>query len=135
MISTLSLIHIYIRDVSFDIIHAHSPFGAGREAARLARKLDVPLVATFHSKFYDDFKEATGSDRMARLGVKYVIRFFHSADYVWSVNAATAQTLRDYGYQGEITVVPNGTDVGVPAGPHDGVRQPSSCAGLPMTIK
>lgn len=127
----------YIRDVSFDIIHAHSPFGAGREAARLARKLDVPLVATFHSKFYDDFKEATGSDRMARLGVKYVIRFFHSADYVWSVNAATAQTLRDYGYQGEITVVPNGTDVGVPADTKERrarVRQELKLGELPVFL-
>lgn len=42
--------------VPFDIVHAHSPFSAGREALRVARKRGVPIVATFHSKYYDDVR-------------------------------------------------------------------------------
>lgn len=46
-----------IRMVELDIVHAHSPFHAGSEALRLAAVRKLPLVATFHSKYYDDFPE------------------------------------------------------------------------------
>ena len=45
-----------IRMIPLDIVHAHSPFMAGSEALRLARKRDIPMVGTFHSKYKDDFK-------------------------------------------------------------------------------
>ena len=45
--------------LDFDIVHAHSPFASGREALRLAKERDIPQVATFHSKFYDDFLKIT----------------------------------------------------------------------------
>ncbi len=98
------------KDLPFDIVHAHSPFLAGREARRLARRLGVPLVATFHSKYYDDFYKATGSRVLARLGLVYVLRFYRSCDEVWAVNQRTAQVLRDYGYRGHIVAMPNGTN-------------------------
>jgi 1,2-diacylglycerol 3-alpha-glucosyltransferase len=47
------------------LVHAHSPFGAGHEALRLSRKLKIPLVATFHSKFYDDILQVTKSRMIA----------------------------------------------------------------------
>ena len=48
-----------IRMIELDVIHAHSPFTAGSEALRLAAVRKLPLVATFHSKYYDDFLKAT----------------------------------------------------------------------------
>ncbi len=36
-----------------DVIHAQSPFVSGRLAARLARRLGVPLVFTHHTRFAD----------------------------------------------------------------------------------
>ena len=104
-----------IKDVHFDILHAHSPFGAGLEALRLAKLLNIPLIATFHSKFYDDFKEATKSDALAKTGVKYVISFFNKADYVWTVNHSTAETLKEYGYTGNVRIMPNGVDAILPS--------------------
>ena len=38
------------RTVPFDVVHAHTPFLAGRAARRIARRRGIPLVATFHSK-------------------------------------------------------------------------------------
>ena len=35
------------------LVHAHSPFTAGWDALRFAKRRDIPIVATFHSKFYD----------------------------------------------------------------------------------
>ena len=43
----------------FDLVHTHSPFSSGSEALRIGRRQRIPVVATFHSKFYDDFYEYT----------------------------------------------------------------------------
>lgn len=99
-----------ILDIPFDIIHAHSPFSSGKLALNIARKRGVPIVATFHSKFYDDFKEVVKLDSVAKFGVKLVINFFNSVDYVWTVNDSSVLTLREYGFKGKIRVVNNGTD-------------------------
>lgn len=108
-----SLSHTYARTAhheAFDIVHAHTPFLAGRAARRLARRRNIPLVATFHSKYYDDFYRATHSRRLSQLGVKIVVSFYNSCDEVWAVNNKTADVLRSYGFQNEIIIMPNGTD-------------------------
>ena len=46
----------------FDLVHAHAPFLAGRAARSVARKKGIPLVATFHSKYYDDVYKGTIGD-------------------------------------------------------------------------
>ncbi|NLB38618.1 MAG: glycosyltransferase family 4 protein, partial [Clostridiales bacterium] len=58
--------------IPLDIAHAHSPFGAGREALRIAKERGIPLVATFHSKYYDDFLKVLHSESMAKLVVANV---------------------------------------------------------------
>lgn len=102
-------------DIPFDIAHAHCPFSAGQIAFDLARKKGIPLVATFHSKFYDDFKAALKLETPAQIGLRRVMNFFRAADSVWTVNKATAQTLIEYGYKGPIEVVYNGTDFTPPS--------------------
>ena len=97
-----------IRMVSLDIVHAHSPFTAGSEALRLASVRKLPLVATFHSKYYDDFLKATKSESMARMLTKFVVNFYNRCDEVWAVGRNTADVLHSYGYQGEVQVMPNG---------------------------
>jgi len=97
-----------IRMTELDIIHAHSPFTAGSEALRLASVRKLPLVATFHSKYYDDFLKATRSESIAKMGVKLVVSFYNRCDEVWAVGKNTADVLREYGYEGEIQVMPNG---------------------------
>lgn len=92
------------------LIHAHSPFAAGRAGLRLARLRKIPFVATFHSKYYDDILQVTGSELLAKSGLVSIVNFFKRADFVWAVNHATAGTLREYGYNGEIDVMPNGSD-------------------------
>jgi len=97
-----------IRMIELDLIHAHSPFTAGSEALRLAAVRKLPLVGTFHSKYYDDFLKATRSESIAKMGVKLVVSFYNRCDEVWAVGKNTADVLRDYGYEGEIQVMPNG---------------------------
>ena len=88
-----------------DIYHAHSPFMMGHYARRISKKLGIPMVATFHSKYYDDFMTVTGSKIISEQLVEYIVRFYNSADAVWTVSRGTAETLRSYGYKGGITVM------------------------------
>ena len=110
-----------VNGMQFDVVHAHSPFGAGHAARRVARRQGIPLVATFHSKYYDDFLAKTHSEALARLATRYVVSFYNTCDEVWAVNDATAEVLRSYGYGGRMRVMPNGTDPWVPAGTADEV--------------
>ena len=97
-----------MRMIELDLVHAHSPFTAGSEAIRLAAVRKQPLVASFHSKYYDDFLKATKSESIARMGIKLVVSFYNRCDEVWAVGRNTADVLREYGYEGDIQVMPNG---------------------------
>lgn len=113
-----------LKRTRFDLVHAHCPFSSGRIALKMARDRGIPVVATFHSKFYDDFKEALKSEAVSRLLLKNVIGFFERVDVVWTVNHSTAQTLREYGFQGNVEVVENGTDFfGAEEGGLDWIRE------------
>lgn len=95
--------------IELDIVHSHSPFAAGREALRLARQRCIPLVTTFHSKYYDDFLKVTHSETIAKAIVANIVSFYDKCDEVWALSQTSAQVLREYGYTGEIQVMPNGT--------------------------
>ena len=103
-----------ISNVKLDIVHMHSPFITGREAYRISRDQDIPLVGTFHSKYYDDFYQITKSHTLSKIGNRYVIDSLEKCDQVWAVSNSTAEVLRGYGYKGTIEVVENGTDRKVP---------------------
>ena len=102
-----------------NIFHAHSPFNSGMYANILARAADIPLVATFHSKYWDDAYQYTHSTVAADLMAKWVVNFYNSCDAVWACSEGTAETLRGYGYQGEITVMTNGTSFKAPDHPEE----------------
>jgi glycosyltransferase involved in cell wall biosynthesis len=97
--------------IEADIVHVHSPFVAGRAALAYVKKHRVPMVGTFHSKYYDDFLQITGVELLAEVGTKYVVDFYNRCDEVWAVSSSSADTLRSYGYQGDVRVMTNGTDV------------------------
>ena len=97
--------------IEADIAHVHSPFVAGQTGLLYAQKHNVPLVGTFHSKYYDDFLQLTGIELLAEVGVKVVVDFYEKCSEVWAVSESSANTLRSYGYHGDIRIMPNGTDI------------------------
>ena len=73
-----------LRKKQFDVFHVHSPFLVGRFAVRLGHLMDVPVIATFHSKYYDDALNITHSRFLARLMANYTVSFYSKADVVWA---------------------------------------------------
>ena len=95
----------------FKIVHAHSPFTAGLAAVKVAKKLNIPMVATFHSKYRDDFSQTIPSKALVEQIIKRIVSFYERADEVWVPLASVKDVIKDYGFKGNVEVVPNGSDL------------------------
>lgn len=101
-----------IRQIPFDLLHIHSPFLSARVALEIQKENPwIPIIVTFHSKYYDDAMKITHSRAISGGVVNLVLNVYQKCDAVWAVNRETAEVLRAYGYQGEIDIAPNGTDI------------------------
>lgn len=100
--------------MDFELVHAHCPFTSGNLAYAAAQKQHIPMVATFHSKYRQDFEHNVKSKLIVDQMVRHIIRFFEKADEVWIPQAAVEPTLREYGYKGHVEVVENGNDFYTP---------------------
>ena len=101
----------FLKEEKFDIIHVHSPFGMGKYAIKMGKKLGIPVVATMHTKYYDDILRIVKLKSIAKITLHSLMKVYKKADSVWTVSKGAAQTLKEYGYNGEVTVVPNGTEL------------------------
>ena len=98
------------KEMNFDIVHAHCPFKTGTLASRISKSQQIPLVATFHSKYRQDFEHNVPCKPIVDWMVKRIINFYEQADEVWIPLPAVEETLREYGYKGHVEVVENGND-------------------------
>lgn len=103
------------RQMPFELVHAHCPFTTGDLAYAAAQRQGIPMVATFHSKYRQDFEHNVKSKAVVDWMVRHIVRFFEKADEVWIPLPAVEETLREYGYKGHVEVVENGNDFYTPA--------------------
>ena len=99
-----------LKNLPLSLVHAHSPFSAGHLAQKVAQSKGIPLVATFHSKYRDDFERLIPNKALVDYLIHNIVKFFDSADEVWIPQKAVEPTLREYGYKGHVEVVDNGID-------------------------
>lgn len=100
----------YFKENTPDVIHVHSPFALGSLAVKIGRKFNIPVVASFHSKYYDDTINITHSKLIADIVTDKVVDFYSKVDKVWACSQSTAETLRSYGFSGDIDVMENGVE-------------------------
>lgn len=99
-----------ISRIKFKIVHAHCPFTSGLAAMRIARLQKIPLVATFHSKYRDDFARILPEPAVKAM-LKLVVGFYERADMVWVPQESVVDVIREYGYKGKVEVMDNGSDL------------------------
>ena len=102
------------KQMNFELVHAHCPFTTGRLARQITKQQQIPLVATFHSKYRQDFEHNVQCKPIVDWMVRHIIRFYEQADEVWIPQAAVEPTLREYGFKGHVEVVENGNDFYTP---------------------
>lgn len=102
------------RKMDFELVHAHCPFTTGNLAYSAAQRQGIPMVATFHSKYRQDFEHNVKCKRVVDWMVRHIICFYEKADEVWIPLPAVEETLREYGYKGHVEAVENGNDFYTP---------------------
>ena len=102
--------HAKIAKNRFRIIHAHTPFSAGNAALHVAHQQGIPLVATFHSKYRDDFEKVLPRP-VVNMMIRSIIRFFEQADMVWVPQESVIDVIREYGFKGHVEAMDNGSDL------------------------
>jgi len=94
-----------------DVLHTMHPFVTGLTALRWSRALDVPLVFTAHTQYHEYVHYARAPRRLGRaLVARHVRAFAHAADLVLAPGTAMTDTLRHYGFRGDVSVLPNPID-------------------------
>lgn len=99
-----------IAKLRFKIVHAHCPFSSGLAAQRIAKLQGIPCVATFHSKYRDDFARVLPEPVVDGI-IKFIIDFYEKADLVWVPQESVIDVIREYGYKGHVEVMDNGSDL------------------------
>ena len=99
-----------ISKIRFKIVHAHCPFASGMAAQRIAKLQGRPCVATFHSKYRDDFARVLPAPIVDGI-IKYIIEFYENSDLVWVPQESVIDVIREYGYKGPVEVMDNGSDL------------------------
>jgi 1,2-diacylglycerol 3-alpha-glucosyltransferase len=106
-----------IAEMKLDIIHGHTEFGIGLFARIVARRLDLPLVSTYHTT-YEDYTHYINPlhiktvEKFARISVSKLSRLYGSScQAMIAPSEKTKEMLLGYGINREIYVVPTGLNL------------------------
>ena len=99
-----------LEQARFDVLHSHCPITSTILARSVRRRLDVPLVLTYHTKFDIDIANAIRIKKLQEGAAAILVENISACDEVWTVSNGAGENLRKLGYQGEYTVMPNGVD-------------------------
>ena len=101
-----------VKKLDLDLIHVHSPFLLGRLGASYARKLDIPLVFTYHTLYEQYVHYLPFAGTLAKDITQHISRSFSNrCDLVIVPTAAIETYLRKIGVTAPIKAVPTGIKV------------------------
>ena len=95
-----------------DIIHSHHPFLMGDAAMRTARKRDIPIVFTHHTR-YEQYTHYTPVDSpaMRRFAVEIATHYANLCDHVVAPSQSIQQLITGRGVKTPVDVIPTGVDL------------------------
>lgn len=121
-----------IESLNLDIIHVHTEFGVGLFAKSVAKKLNIPIVATYHT-FYEDYTHYVNpyntktGEKITRKAIISLSKYW--CDSVEGIIAPTEKTkkrLEEYGVKTHISIVPTGLDLSLFSSDHSVAERPFS---------
>ena len=95
----------------FDIVHIHSPFTMGLIGLKVAKHLNVPCIATVHTRFDFEVQRIVKSKRLTNQIMKKIIKVFNKCDMCIHVNDTMIEEYKNLGYTKDYAVIYNGTDL------------------------
>ena len=94
----------------FDIIHCQTEFTIGRLGRRVAKKLNVPMIHTYHTMYEDycHFVSKIFEKPLSMISKFYSKRFANSADVVIFPTIKVKNVFDGYGYKRQSHIIPTG---------------------------
>ncbi len=108
---------------NFDIIHIHSPFSMGKLGLRIAKKLNIPAIATMHTRFDFEFRKYLKSDHLSKLLIHEIIKVYNKCNACIAINNAMVKVFEDFGYKGKPIIEYNGTELKLIDNPEEKVKK------------
>lgn len=108
-----SSIDKYIHDQKLDILHVHHPFFIGKLALHAKKRLGIPLVFTYHTRYGDyaaSYLPRISAGFFRRLVTATNVRFMNSCDAVTVANATLKEELIRSGVRTPVFIVPPGVN-------------------------
>jgi 1,2-diacylglycerol 3-alpha-glucosyltransferase len=103
--------------LKLDVIHTHHPILLGQTAARKAAELDLPLVFTFHTQYWEythyiPFPQEIVQDFLKNAVHRWLMEFMQKCQHIIIPSESMRGILvRDYGLHERYSVIPTGTDL------------------------
>lgn len=96
-----------MKKLQLDIIHVHSPFTLGRVGLHYARKFDLPLLFTYHTR-YDQYVHYVpmAKDLIKDVTIKYSRYFCNECDHIIAPSHEIESIIRSFLVTTPISVVP-----------------------------
>ncbi len=94
-----------------DIVHIHSPFAVGMSGVLYAKIHKLPVVATLHSQYKQDFEKSLKFKPAMNVAMDTIMRVFNACDECWAVNGGIKELyVHEYGLTAPCKVQLNATD-------------------------
>jgi len=102
-------LNFIVQKLKLDIIHAHSPFIMGRLGLHFARKYNIPLLLTYHSR-YDQYVHYVplAQDLAREVTIKFSSSFCNHCDHIIVPSPDIKEIIADFEVRRPISVVPTG---------------------------
>ncbi len=103
--------------LKLDVIHTHHPILLGQTAARKAAELDLPLVFTFHTQYWEythyvPFPQEAIQEFLKNAVDRWLKDFMQKCQHIILPSESMKEILvRKYGLEDRYTVIPTGTDL------------------------
>lgn len=107
----------YIVSMDLDVIHVHTEFGIGKYARRVAEKLGIPVVYTYHTMYEEYTHYINPLDLSLVSSVeKEIVRDLsrnvaNQSDAIIAPSNKTKKKLLEYGVTKPIYIIPTGLDL------------------------
>ncbi len=115
-----------------DIVHIHSPFSVGMSGVLYAKLHKLPVVATLHSQYKQDFEKLIKFKPALNVAMDTIMRVFNACDECWAVNGDIKELyVHEYGLTAPCKVQLNATDHKPVADPEEAARIVNETYGVP----
>ena len=115
-----------------DLVHIHSPFTIGMAGLAYAKMNGLPVVATLHSQYRQDFEQNLHFKLSTTIAMDGIMRVFNACDECWAVNGGIKDLYQqEYGLTAPCKVRLNATDHVPVADPAAAAREVNARYGIP----